>query len=306
MSSKQGMGCVVLALLFAAAAAHAQEESPGVIREATSSPAPDTYETTRGLALGLGARASATSTSGVAYNAAGLGIGRHYHVESTTFYVPQAARFGFGAALIDSYSGPIHAGMSYRYIQGNGANGHSGMEGRLALSLPIGDAFALGMTGRYLSYWRDGDANAQQPWAEGFTFDASVRVSPLPGLHFAALGNNLLDMGSPLVPMQVGGSASYTVDNALTLAFDGLADLSTWRVNGNIKPEALFGGALEYFTGEVPIRIGYFFDTGRDVHTVSGGLGWMNREFGFDVSVRQQVNGPQQTTLLGAFRYFVH
>lgn len=272
----------------------------------TTTPFADSMETARGMAMGLGARASATSTSALAYNAAGLSLGRHYHIESGIAYEPSASRFAVGGSVIDSHSGPVNAGIHFRYVHGNGQNGHGGYDGRLALGIPIGEAFALGVTGRYVSFWREGQESAS-PWAEGFTFDASIRVTPVAGLHIAALGYNLLDLGSPLAPMQVGGSASYTIDNRFTLAVDGLADLGTWKhEDGSIRPEALVGVGAEYFTGEVPIRAGYVYDSGRGAHFVTAGVGWMNQQLGLDIAIRQQVTADYHTWLLATFRYFVH
>ncbi|MCA9607773.1 MAG: hypothetical protein KC619_19325 [Myxococcales bacterium] len=267
----------------------------------------DNMETARSMAMGLGARASATSTSAVLYNPAGMSIGRHYHVESSMVYEPQESRFAAGGVLSDSYSGPVNMGVAFRYIQGNGTDGHGGYDGRISLAVPFGDNFAIGASGRYVSFWREGQEDAP-PFAEQVNLDAAIRVTPIPGLHIAALGYNLIDVGSPLVPVQVGGSISYTIDNTFTLAFDGLADLSTWHYpDGTIHPEAMFGGAAEFFTGEVPIRAGWMFDTGRSLHYVTAGAGWMNGELGVDVAVRQQVTGPDlDTWLLASFRYFVH
>ena len=157
-----------------------------------------------------------------------------------------------------------------------------------------------------MSFTRSGQGDLA-PYAEHITLDASIRVTPIPGLHIAALGYNLIDVGSPLVPMQVGGSASYTIDGAFTLAVDGLADLTTFdNPDGSIRPEALISGSAEYFTGEVPIRAGYIYDTGRGEHYVSAGAGWMNREVGVDLAIRQQVTGSLSTRLLASFRYFIH
>jgi hypothetical protein len=296
-----------LALLLGSPAA-AQTSPPDRPRELPedATPYPDTMETARTMAMGLGARASATSTSGLAYNAAGLSIGRLYHVESSVVYEPQAGRFAVGGAVIDSHSGPVNAGVHFRYIHGNGNSGHGGYDGRIALGVPIGENFAIGATGRYVSYWREGQEDAD-PWAEGITLDASIRVTPIEGLHFAALGYNLIPLPSSLTPMQVGGSASYTIDGTFTLAFDGLADLSTWyNEDGSIRPEGLFGGAAEYFTGEVPIRAGYYYDTGRNSHFISAGVGWMNQELGIDIAWRQQLTDRYDTWLLASVRYLVH
>ncbi|MGE0791501.1 MAG: hypothetical protein AB7S26_37850 [Sandaracinaceae bacterium] len=268
---------------------------------------PDTMETARGMAMGLGARASATSTSGLAYNAAGLSIGQLYHIETSVAYEPQHSRFTTGGALIDSHSGPINMGVDFRYVHGNGDNGHGGYDGRVAIGVPFGDSFAVGVTGRYMSFWREGGDENASPYAEQVTIDGSIRVSPIQGLHIAALGYNLIPVGSPLVPIQVGGSISYTIDSTFTLAFDGLADLSTFsNDDGSLRPEALIGGAAEYFTGEIPIRAGYIYDSGRDLHYVTAGAGWMNDELGIDVAWRQQVTGPLDTWLLASFRYFIH
>ncbi|WP_157070320.1 hypothetical protein [Sandaracinus amylolyticus] len=272
-------------------------------------PVAEGYDTTRGLAMGLGARASAASTSALQYNAAGLTIGRVYHIESVAGYEPGTTRFSVGAAVVDSYSSPIAMGMSYRYIHGNGEYGHGGMEGRLSLALPIGDAFAIGVSGRYMSYWREGqpEGDTRGPFAEGVTVDAAIRVMPIEGLHIAALGFNLIDHGTSLVPRLVGGSASYTIDRMVTIAFDGLADLSTfYNVDGSLRPEAAFGGAVEVFISGVPIRAGYSFDTGRDIHYVTAGLGYVTQDWGLDFSWRQQVVGDDDTWLLLGFRYFVH
>ena len=294
--------------MVGATPAVAQVAAPDGAREVgdDSPMLPDTMETARGMAMGLGARASATSLSGLAYNAAGLSISRLYHIGSMVQYDPQAGRFTAGAALIDSYSGPVNAGVDFRYVHGNGRSGHGGYDGRVALGLPLGDHFAIGLTGRYMSFWREGQEGAD-PYAEHVTFDASVRVTPIPGLHIAALGYNLIDVGSPLAPIQAGGSISYTIDSTFTLAFDGLADFTTFQnEDGSMRPEALIGGSAEYFTGEVPIRAGYIFDSGRGLHYVTAGVGWMNREMGIDIACRQQVTGPLNTWLLASYRYFIH
>jgi len=300
---------IALCVLLCAPAA-AQTAVPGSVSEAgppRPPPFADSWETARTMAMGLGARASAMGTSAVAVNPAGMGIGRHYHIESNVVYEPTESRFATGGALADSYSGPVNMGVAFRYVHGNGDTGHGGYDGRIALGVPLGDHFGIGVSGRYVSFWREGQDNAD-PYAEHVSVDAAIRVTPLPGLHIAALGYNLIDVGSPLVPLQVGGSVSYTIDNTFTLAFDGLADLSTFRdAEGNIRPEALFGGAAELFTGEVPIRAGWAFDTGRSVHFVTAGVGWMNDDVGIDIAARQQVTGDElQTWLLASFRYFVH
>ena len=272
-------------------------------------PPADDYETARGMAMGAGARASAASTGALQYNPANLALSRIYHIETAVGYRPQATNFTFGGALVDSFSSPIAMGVSYRYLLGNGHDGHAGMDGRIGFAIPIGEAFSIGVAGRYLSFTREGQhaGDARGPFAEGITFDVGVRVTPLPGFHIGAVGQNLIDFGSPLVPRLVGGGVSYTIDSMFTIAIDGMADLSTFRnIDMSIRPEALFGLGLELFTGEVPIRVGYMYDTGRGVHYVSAGLGYVSPSFAIELSYRQALVNQDGSWLLASFRYFIH
>jgi len=272
-------------------------------------PPADDYETARGMAMGSGAIASAASTSALTYNPANLALSRIYHIETAVGYHPQATNFTFGGALVDSFSSPVAMGVQYRYLLGNGHDGHAGMDGRIGLAVPIGDAFSIGASGRYVSFTREGQAagDTRGPYAEGITFDVGLRVTPAPGFHIGAVGRNLIDFGSPLVPRLVGGGVSYTIDSMFTIAIDGQADLSTFHnVDLSLRPEALFGAGLELFTGEVAIRTGYQYDTGRGVHLVTAGLGYVNASFAIELSYRQQLVNQDGSWLLASFRYFIH
>jgi hypothetical protein len=276
---------------------------------AAAVPVADDYETTRGMAMGLGARASAASTSALSYNPANLALGHAYHIETVVGYSPQPGRFGFGGSVVDGFSSPVALGTQYRYILGNGRDGQSGMDGRAGLAYAFSDAFAIGIAGRYISFQREGrqEGDVRGPYAEGVNIDASIRVTPLPNFHIAAIGQNFIDYGTPLVPRLVGGSMSYTIDNMVTLAIDGFADLSTFHdAAGNLRPEMLLGAAGEVFTGEVPIRLGYFYDSGRGIHYITAGVGFVQPEYGIDFAWRQQIVGDDDSNLLLSFRYFVH
>jgi hypothetical protein len=272
-------------------------------------PPAEDFDTARGMAMGSGAIASAASTAALEYNPANLALSRIYHIETAVGYRPQPTNFSFGGALVDSFSSPVAMGVSYRYILGNGHDGHAGMDGRIGLAIPIGEAFSIGVSGRYVSFTREGQAagDTRGPYAEGITMDAGLRVTPVPGFHIAAVGRNLIDFGSPLVPRLVGGGLSYTIDSMFTIAADGQADLSTFHYADNsLRPEALFGLGLELFTGEVPIRAGYQYDTGRGVHWVTAGLGYVNASFAIELSYRQAIGNGDNSWLMASFRYFIH
>lgn len=288
-------------------AAHAQDPAtdPTTIDPAATTPMEDASpDTPRSLALGTGGRASAVSTAAVIQNPAAMALSRLYHMEAMASFVPDLGRWAFGGTVIDSMTNRLAAGFSMRGILGNGETGYGGIDGRLALAFPLMDELAIGLSGRYLSLKQEGmNADGTEntnPLAEGFTMDASIIVAPFQWLRIAALAQNFIDLGSTLTPVLFGGSASVIVD-ALTIGGDVLTDISSYD-----DPTIVAGGGVEYLAGGVvPIRAGYRFDQGRGVHTVSGGLGYMDPKWGLEVSFRHDVHGADSTQVMLGFRYFV-
>jgi hypothetical protein len=288
--------------------AHAEER---VIPEAR-------IESARGVAMGTGARAASASTQAQAENPANLVSGGLYHIESFTGYSPSLKRLVFGGSVVDSMTSKLAMGISARGIQGdNDAGENSGWEGRLSLALPIGDMISIGVAGRYSNFTvSDPHAVPERPPAKGqepdrtfklhkvFTLDAAVTLH-LEGLSISALGYNLIDPDSPLAPLMVGGSLGYATQTGITLGGDVLVDLNTHNTfTGGAK--LLAGGGLEYLAqGTIPLRAGYMYDTGREQHSVTGGLGYVTQQFGAQFGLRQTVSGVKETTLLLGIQYFV-
>lgn len=306
---------VAVILVVGAATARAQTRSDA---------RPDDIETPRGMALGSGVRASAAGTSAVDYNPANLPVARLYHIEEFTGYEPSSGRLIAGSALADSTTDYMHAGLAVRGIHDMSGRSSSGFDGRVALAFPLGPMFAVGVAGRYASITRSagapGAAGVNTLLFEGFTLDVAARVTPLPGLHIAAIGTNLIDTGSRLAPRLVGGSASYTIGNVFTFGADLFFDASnSWFPTGHVYDAGehfMAGAGLELLVASrFAARAGYFYDKARDVHAVSGGIGWVDSKFGVDLAFRQEVasthrgSAPDvaelQTTLLLSFRYFV-
>ncbi|MCA9601246.1 MAG: hypothetical protein KC417_04450, partial [Myxococcales bacterium] len=265
----------------------------------------ESFETARGLALGTGSRASSVSTSAVAYNAANLPIGSVYHVEAFSGYEPKFGRWVVGAAVADSMTSRLAMGAMFRGIISDGHQGYSGFDGKLAAGYPLSDQIAIGVAGRLMSYEHEGPAYGTLKTgdlrAHHFTMDAAIRFTPTPGLNIAALGNNLVDVGSSLVPRLVGGSIAYSTDMGLSFGADALTDTTTFD-----KAKVLTGGGVEYLAaGQIPIRAGYRFDSGRETHAITAGIGFVNESMGLDFALQQLVKGGNNSELLFSFRYFV-
>ncbi len=261
-------------------------------------------ETTRGLALGAGGRATAVSSSALAYNPAAMALAPLYHVESQVQFSPAFGRWAFGGNVVDSMTNKLAAGMSFVGILGNGESGYSGMDGRVGLAFPIVDSVAIGVSGRYMSYGREGAAppgvDQDSPVAQGFTMDGSIALS-LDIVRIAAIAQNFIDIGSILAPFRAGGGIGLLIGDYLSLSADVLADLNTFD-----DPEVLVGGGIEFLAGGlVPLRVGYRFDSGRATHGITGGLGYVDQKFGVELSLRQDVGNTDNTEVMLGLRYFV-
>jgi opacity protein-like surface antigen len=262
-------------------------------------------ESARGLALGTGARASALSTSALAYNPAALAVGRLYHVEGVVDYMPDMKTVALGGSVVDSSTSRLAAGISFRgFLSGTGGVG--GVDGRVGLAFPISDAVSLGVSGRYLSARRDGDAVAALPAsvkeAKGFTMDASLRINPVPMFMLYGGAYNFINLDSVYAPIMFGGGLAVGLGDIGSMGADVLVDTTSYN-----SAAVTVGGGLEFFVAQVvPIRAGYSYDVQRSQNTLTLGLGYTDRAVGLDVSLRQDLGGAGDTRIMGAIRFFVH
>jgi hypothetical protein len=297
---------VALVVAIGSSVAHAEP----VVREAR-------IESARGMALGTGMRANGLSTQAQADHPANLPFGGLYHIESFSGYQPNLKRIVAGGSVVDSMTSRLAAGLSARGLFGdNEAGDNSGWEGRLSLGLPLAEIISVGVAGRYANFTvSDPKARAEHPPGrfspadhtyklKAFTMDASVSVRPIEGLSIAALAYNLIETDSPLAPMLVGGGLAFG-KNGFSAGGEVLADLNTQHlfVGG---PKLQMGGGFEFLAqGIAPFRVGYMYDQGRHQHSVTGGLGYMDRSFGAQFSVRQVVTNPKDTTIFSVVQYFI-
>ncbi len=272
---------------------------------AAEAPLADDMETPRGVALGTGARATSTSTSALMYNPAAMARAKVYHLEGFGAYESSPDQYSFGASVVDSVTNVLAAGLGLRGITSGEDGARSGLDGRLGLAVPFSPAVGFGLAGRYLNLNRevpsaDGNELGSERIARGFTLDASINVSLTEQFQLAALGQNLIDMDTPYAPQLVGAGAGAQL-GALGLGVDLLFDLSTFE-----RAKPIVGGGLEFMTSaKVPLRFGYEYHDGSGRHDISGGLGFIEEQFGLNVSMRQQVSGGSQTLVMGSLQYFV-
>lgn len=298
---------VFVALLASSPMAGAQgvEQPPGVseLRIGRAEvPRAEDFETGRTLGTALGLRAGVTGTSAVLMNPANLTLGRLYHAEAITQYVPRDSLVSFGSVIADSSTSRVRAGFASRGILGNDDKDYRGHDSRLALGMGLGDSVSIGLSLRYMRLRtrdRTLDGYPLSPELRAFTMDAALRVTPFEGFHIAALGYNLIRTHSLLAPTQLGGSIAYQYENVLQVGGDFLVDLTTFD-----KPTLLYGAGLEWVAGErYPIRAGFRRDEGRKVNAITSSFGFVDARYAIELAWRQEIGPYRETVVLLSARY---
>jgi opacity protein-like surface antigen len=270
-------------------------------------------QSTRTVGMGDALNASGSSTSALYLNPANLAVARVYHFEGIAAFDPEARRQSYGGAIADSNTSSVAGGFAgtWNVMDPDGIN-RRWADLRLGLAYAVSDKLSIGVVGRYLrleqqissgpfgaSYASDGTPT--DPLFNAFTFDIGATVTPVDGLRIGVVGHNLSNPGTSLAPTTVAGGISYYNDT-LVIEGDALVDFTTW---GSTKQRYQLG--VEYFAAShFPIRAGYRFDEGTQTHAISGGLGYVDKQWGLEASVRQDLVGEHPATLfvLG-LRYFI-
>jgi hypothetical protein len=269
-------------------------------------------ESPRALAMGGGLAATGASTVGLYQNPANMELTRVYHFEAEGAFSPEARRYDFGGAIVDSANGRFGGGIGANFgmLDPDGIH-RSWTDFRIGLSYQLGDHLALGVAGRYLGVDQDtsvgpfGDSlissgTPTEPLGQYLTADVGLTVTPFQGLHIAVVGHNLTDPGVSLLPTTVVGGIGYD-SHAFAVEGDVLTDFTTWQT---AQVRVNVGGEL--FLGEhVPLRLGYRYDQGTNTHAVSAGLGYIGQQWSVEYSARRDIVGDHPATMMSlSLRYF--
>lgn len=273
----------------------------------------DTMATPRMMALGGRAEALGTSTSAMFANPAAIVGSRSFHTDGYFLWDPTVNRFMGGSSVIDSTRSLFAAGFAYLYdstatsnSSGVATDTRSVHDGRVNVSLGFANhAIGIGGSVRYLNVSggplaQTGSTLGTGPWG-GFTFAAGLYFKPVQALQISVMGNNLNNPETTAAPLSVSGGLAFTPVPVFSAVADVLFDFRSAAT-----PRGLYSGGLELFlANHYAIRAGYQYDDIRGGnHTVTGGLGYLHRDFGVEFGMRQMVHPEMQTTLMLSIRYF--
>jgi hypothetical protein len=304
---------VALATLFASPRAWADEPplAPALAQSYGEN------ETPRSIAMGGAMRALGNGTTAVFANPANMALSRLYHIEAIGQFTPEVTRALGGATIVDSITSStrIAGGLSFLggVIDPSGL-GRSFIDARAGASLPIGDRFFIGVAGRYSRLIQDGfgpldDGTAgtysaasggqlsegkRKPLVDTVTFDIGVTIRLSQSFHLGLVGQNLTHPDNGLLPTMAGVGLGYGSKD-VSVELDANADFDAW---GEVTGRFMLGG--EYLAADhYPIRLGYRFDQGANVHALSAGLGYTGTEVALDLGVRRTLSTTINATLVG-------
>lgn len=272
-------------------------------------------ETPRSAAFGGGMRAWGSDTTAMFQNPANLAETPAYHIQGLVQLIPEAARQAYGGVIMDSITNKLSGGVSVvgSFVDPDGIN-RTTLDVRLGLAYPITNRFLVGLGGRYLRATQlgggvlgesvvsgglvDSETDSRFPFIDTVTFDAGLTIKATEGIAISFVGQNLTFMNNGVLPVLVGGGLGYS-GSGFTIEADGIADLNSWGA-----PTARINAGAEYAIGErFPIRLGYRWDQGAESHSLSGGLGYVTKEFSIEASVRRALNETGPTTVVIGLAY---
>jgi hypothetical protein len=269
-------------------------------------------ETARSLAMGGAMRALGNGTTAPYLNPANMALSRVYRIEAFGQLTPEVTRVLGGATIVDSITSSTRIAGALSAVGGMvdpvdpeedpRGLGRTLLDVRAAVAYPIGDRFFIGLGGRYLRMTQRGRGPLGKSkisgglpdaaFVDNMTFDAGITVRVTDQLHIGLVGQNLTHPGHGLLPTTVGGGIGYG-GNDFSLEADAVADFDAW---GRTTVRVMAGG--EYLAADhYPLRLGYRFDEGASAHMVSGGLGYVGKEFAIELSTRRTLSTSINATM---------
>jgi hypothetical protein len=259
----------------------------------------------REIAVGEARRAGATGASAIGLNPAGLPLNRELVFEGGYGYRATDTASLVTVSACDS-TNAMPGCFFYDYAGSNPELGDMTMRRTThvvgtALSRMLVPRILIGATGKY--YWFSSDM-AGETDASGATFDVGATLRLTRMINLGASAQNLWSTEeSPQFPRAVGGGFYAHPVPSLALSFD-----ARWLLDG--ERTARYGGGAELFLrtsgGQAgfALRGGGLRDNGLDATYVSAGLGYASIRWGVDVAGRREVDGGDETMVLGSLRIF--
>ena len=307
------ISCGLSALVWLSTPSHVKAEpstaDPKVAYDANE------INTARSLGMGGAVRGVSSSYDALWFNASNIVSARQYHIGGVMNFWFDGQRQTYAGAITDSgtSSTGIGGGASFAYtFQDTDGVKLEWMDVRGAAAYQISEYVYVGGVLHYLALTENGSPYqtiepsqasgglANQQIINQFTFDASVTFRPIPEVRIALVGNNLTAPSTAFMPLNVGGGIGYA-QREFSLGVDGIVD---FRTETNTTWKIMAGG--EYLAGDkVPLRLGYRYDSYRDANSVSGSIGYLDKDYSVEAGFRGYITPVSEQVLSLTFKYHI-
>jgi hypothetical protein len=267
-------------------------------------------ETARTAAMGGALRALGSGTAGMFLNPASIALTHVYHVEGILQTTPEVGRLMAGGVVIDSIMNRygLAGGVAVLggFLDPDGTDWTT-LDLRFALAYPISDKLYIGVAPRYASLTQGSELAPPTGGGAGdqstlhlhaFTLDAGITVKATDAFALSIVGQNAVSTHRGILPTMIGGGVAYGTRD-FTIEVDGIADLNSYS---SVKARLMAGGEV-LIADHFPIRLGYRFDQGAELHALSAGLGYVGKEFAVEASVRRTLSSPGATMIVVGLAY---
>ncbi len=245
----------------------------------------------RNYAMGGAYRAIALGGEAITGSPAALALRRRYEFELSGAFDSQT-KFGYAsAAIIDSQTTDLAAGVSYHFVSlGRGDQQRSVNLAALAFAAGISENVFIGGGVKYLLESGAVSANA-------VTVDVGLLVRLSDSLLASITGQNLVDISNKDLSRYYALGLAY-LTGPVTAAVDARADFTgpSTRFAYHVGLEYLLSGAF-------PLRAGYMRDNIIGTQYISGGVGFAGKGGGIDFAYRHELGGNNSRLFALALRF---
>lgn len=258
---------------------------------------------TRGYGLGNAMVASASGTSAIWHNPAGIASAVMYSVDANYTYNHAISGHGVETNVVDMKSNP-YVGMGIGFLYQHAAPTNNDTEHlihvRFGFAVPLANnIISLGVSGLYSHILYNGDKLLGQ-----FSMDVGLIVRPLEWMSIAFSAQNLIvgDYKMYMPRMIAVGISAGSIDLGLNAMFEASFNISA----DNIGASGSYGVGVEYVLKKlVPIRVGYRFEND-DHHVLTAGLGYRHSEglFGLDLGYQHHFNDYSNEVISGSVNFY--
>jgi len=231
----------------------------------------------RNIAMGGAYEAMGYGAETIGGNPAGLSLYKRYQLEASGLWdIPQ----GYGmaqAALADSASSVVAAGVSYQFATFGEQDRRWSHITTMAMAYAIADWLHIGVAGRHHVITGGSTTNS-------ITMNAGIIVRPWQFLSIGVSGHNLINNYNKDITRYFVASVAGMFFNQLSPVFDLWADFN------QPAPRFAYHAGLEWLIANtVPVRVGYQYDAIAGHQYIAFGVGYFNEGSGIDLSYRHEV-----------------